>query len=143
MSKLTRVAAAPPEPRSATAAFGSTRPALTSAGSIRFGKLRVTEVSQQGLRELGVKAFTYVGNTGLSSRASAERPAYEHSQLIIRQCVVDELPPYPLWWLPSKGWRTMRDRQRRSPEAHGLAKQRWLCSNSHCRERLSQSFLLC
>jgi len=47
------VAAAPPEPSKATAASGSTRPAVTSAGSIREG---------------------YVGKTGLLSNARADKP---------------------------------------------------------------------
>ena len=47
------VAAAPPLPSIATAAFGRTRPAVTSASAIRRG---------------------YVGKTGLDSRASAARP---------------------------------------------------------------------
>ena len=34
-----RVAAAPPDPSMATAALGRTRPAVTSAGSIRLGKV--------------------------------------------------------------------------------------------------------
>ena len=46
-------ATAPPEPNIATAAFGSTRPAVTSASGIRLG---------------------YVGHTGFVSSASAARP---------------------------------------------------------------------
>ena len=47
------VAAAPPFPSNATAAFGRTRPAVTSAADIRFG---------------------YEGNTGLPSNARAASP---------------------------------------------------------------------
>lgn len=50
---MRRVATAPPLPRRATAASGRTRPADTSASSIRLG---------------------YDGNAGFVSRASAERP---------------------------------------------------------------------
>lgn len=53
MKTISRVQTAPPEPRRATAAYGRTSPADTSASDIRFGN---------------------VGNTGLLSRARAERP---------------------------------------------------------------------
>jgi len=50
---INKVQTAPPEPRRATAAYGRTSPAETSASDIRLGN---------------------VGNAGLPSRASAERP---------------------------------------------------------------------
>lgn len=53
MKTSKRVAAAPPDPSNATAASGRTSPALTSSGVILLGK---------------------VGNTGLFSRAKADRP---------------------------------------------------------------------
>src|SRR5256885_4244060 len=64
-----RVAPAPPLPNKATAAFGSTSPAVTSESGMRFG---------------------YVGKMGLFSRASAERPmVVEQSHGIANQ----ERPP--------------------------------------------------
>lgn len=53
MKMSSNVAAAPPLPSKATAAFGRTRPAVTSASGILDGK---------------------VGKAGLVSRARAERP---------------------------------------------------------------------
>jgi len=53
MKTIKSTATAPPLPRSATAAYGTTRPADTSAESMRFGN---------------------VGNAGLPSRANAARP---------------------------------------------------------------------
>jgi hypothetical protein len=53
MKTIRSTATAPPPPRSATAAYGTTRPADTSAGSMRFGK---------------------VGNAGFPSSAKAARP---------------------------------------------------------------------
>lgn len=53
INTMRRVATAPPEPKRATAAYGRTRPAETSASGIRLG---------------------YVGNAGLPSSAIAESP---------------------------------------------------------------------
>jgi hypothetical protein len=50
---INKVQTAPPEPRRATAAYGRTRPAETSASGIRLGN---------------------VGNAGFPSRARAESP---------------------------------------------------------------------
>lgn len=53
MKTMSKTATAPPCPRSATAAYGTTSPAETSASSIRWGN---------------------VGNAGLPSKARAARP---------------------------------------------------------------------
>lgn len=65
MNIMMRVQMAPDFPNKPTAAYGSTKPADTSAGSMRFG---------------------YVGNAGFVSRARALRPmVVAHSQGIANQ----------------------------------------------------------